>query len=85
MKLRKDDLIEVDWIDAHGDAAWKSEDDARKTPPEVYVRSVGYYLRSSPELIFMSQTISKERKGDRDQHVIPRGTIKKIKKLYRRK
>lgn len=85
VKLRKDELIEVEWIDAHGDTEWKSEEDARKTPPGVYVRSVGYYLRCSPDFIFMSQSISKAKKGDRDQHVIPRGTIKKITKLYRRK
>lgn len=85
LKLRKNDLIEIEWIDAYDNPAWLSEAEARKEPPEVHSKSVGYYLRRTKDLIFISASIGKTKKCDRDRRVIPRGTIKKITRLYRRK
>ena len=85
MNLHKNDLIEIEWVDAHDTSDWLTEEEAKKRPPEIDCKSVGYYLRRDKELIYISSSIGKMKKGERDRKVIPRGMIKRIRKLYRRK
>ena len=72
-KFRKNQRIEIDWIDTVQDPSWKSEEKARQRP-DCDCITIGYYLKHDKELLYVSQTISGKQ---RDITTIPIGCIKK--------
>lgn len=79
-KLKKEDIIEVHWLDITSTASWKTTDEA-----ECYIavtcHSIGYFLNEDDDVIRISAT--KNDEGERDVNVIVKGCIKSISKLKR--
>lgn len=79
-KLKREDIIEVNWIDITTTSSWKTLEEA-----ECYVatmsHSVGYFINEDDDVIRISGT--KNDEGDRDVNVIVKGCIKSISKLKR--
>ena len=81
MRYRKNQLLEVTWIDAETTSAWSEEDEAKK-PPSATFKTVGYYTAQDKDYLYLSWTIGVEKDNKtRSKDVIPRGCIKDIKKL----
>lgn len=79
-KLRKEDVIEVHWIDITTTASWKTIEEAENyIPTSCY--SVGYFLNEDKDVIRLSAT--KNDEGERDVNVIIKGCIQSIGKLKR--
>lgn len=79
-KLKRDDIIEVHWIDITATSSWKPTEEA-ETYIAVTCHSVGYFLNEDDDVIRISAT--KNDEGERDVNVIIRGCIKSISKLKR--
>ena len=79
-KLKKNQLILVDWIDAYHDTSWQEEGEARQRP-DIDCQTIGFYLKHDEELFWMSATMSAGKKAQRDSIVIPAGCLKKIRKV----
>lgn len=79
-KLKRDDILEVHWIDITYSTGWKTTEEA-----EVYIavgcHSIGYFLNEDDDVIRISAT--KNDEGERDVNVIVKGCIKSISKLKR--
>ncbi len=79
-KLKKEDIVEIHWIDITSTASWKTLEEA-----ECYIaitaHSVGYFINEDDDVIRISA--SKTDEGDRDVTVIVKGCIKSISKLKR--
>ena len=81
-KYKKNDKVEVWWLDAHFDASWLSADEASTIPDEVYCKSVGYFTKYTKDVIVLSTSIGEKKKStQRDRNVIPLGMVRKIHKL----
>lgn len=80
MKLKKNDLIEITWVDIVSDSAWLSEQKANEYPP-TQCKSAGYFLNRTKNVIRLSASIQCGKDNERDMTVIPNGVIKKIRKL----
>lgn len=79
-KLKKDQIIKAEWIDTMSDPAWLSEEDAGKRP-DTNCSSVGFYLKSDREFLYMSSSIMGDKDRKRDQTAIPIGCISRITKI----
>ena len=79
-KLRKEDVVEVHWVDITSTASWKTTEEA-ETYIAVGCHSVGYFLNEDNDVIRISAT--KNDEGERDVNVIVKGCIKSISKLKR--
>ena len=82
-KFKKEDLIEVEWIDAASlaiDWTRRAEFDWAKELNEVaYINSIGYLYDYNDKFVLLSQNISK----DTIAHIIaiPSGMVEKVRKL----
>ena len=79
-KLRRNDIVEIHWIDITITTSWKSTEEAENYIP-VGCQSVGYFLNEDDDVIRISA--SKNNEGERDVNVIIKGCIKSISKLKR--
>ena len=79
-KLKKNQPIYVEWIDAYADTSWQEEGEARQRP-DIDCQTLGFYLKHNEELLWLSATISGHKKIQRDSIIIPVGCLKKIKKI----
>ena len=79
-KLKKEDIIEVNWIDITATSSWKTLEEA-ETYLAVTAHSVGYFINEDDDVIRISGT--KDDEGNRDVNVIVKGCIKSISKLKR--
>lgn len=79
-KLRKEDVVEVNWIDITTTASWKTLEEA-ECYLAVTAHSVGYFINEDDDVIRISGT--KDDEGNRDVNVIVKGCIKSISKLKR--
>ena len=79
-KLKREDIIEVNWIDITATSSWKTLEEA-----ECYIavtaHSVGYFINEDEDVIRISGT--KDDEGSRDVNVIVKGCIKSVSKLKR--
>lgn len=81
MTRKLNDILEINWLDVVDDPQWRDPNDARQRPKEVDCLSVGYYLKETKDLIWISWTRGDQEDGVRTREVIPKGCIKKIRKL----
>jgi len=79
-KLKRENLIEVHWIDITSTTSWKTTEEA-ESYIAVGCQSVGYFLNEDDDVIRLSAT--KNDEGERDVNVIVKGCIKSICKLKR--
>ena len=80
MKLKLNQLIEVEWNDIITHSAWIPQDEAEKKPT-CKCKSAGYFLNQNDKIIRLSCTIQLGDKPERDLTVIPKGCITKISRL----
>ena len=80
-KYQLNQRLEVEFDDIHVDSSWLEYEDAMKVPTGTKCRCVGYYLTENDNFLIMSSMIDNRKKGNRDRHTIPKGTIRKIRKL----
>ena len=79
-KLKREDIIEVHWLDITSTTSWKTTDEA-ETYIAVGCHSIGYFLNEDDDVIRISDT--KNDEGERNVNVIIKGCIKSISKLKR--
>ena len=77
-KYKKNQRLEIDWIDVIQNSNWMTEAEASQRP-KCDCQTIGYYLKHDKELLYISSTISNF--NDRDKMTIPLGCIKKVKEL----
>jgi len=80
MKLRRGDVIRVNWIDAGGTGGWKDVNSF--LPPNII--SVGHYLKTDRTGIYFAEGFDKNDKDDTlvlKLSFVPKGCIKRISKL----
>jgi len=82
MKLKKDDIVEIQWLDIIASSAWHKEEQASRFNP-ADCKSLGYFLNEDKNCVRISSTVGMERSNgrERDIIVIPKGCIVKIRKL----
>lgn len=80
MRLKKNDLIEIEWVDIVADSAWLLEQKANEYPL-TQCKTAGYYLNETEDLIRLSATIQCGKDNERDICVIPQGVIRRIRKI----
>lgn len=73
--FRKNQIIEVRWVDIVDDSSWTSEDKMTERPQADCV-SVGYYHHKDAEFLYLSGTVTES--GERSKLSIPLGTISAI-------
>lgn len=78
--MKKNTLIEVDWIDIVSDSSWMSEQKAVNYPA-MQCKSVGYFVNEDKNVLRLSATIQLDKEPERDITVIPKGVVKKIRRL----
>ena len=78
--MKKNTLIEVEWDDIVSDSAWLTEQKAANEPL-AQCKSAGYFLNEIKGVLRLSSTIQYGKSTDRDIIVIPRGVIRKIRRL----
>lgn len=78
MKLRRNDKIEIIWIDTYQVSAWMPVEKAEMMKAPV-CRSLGYFTNHDDDVLRMSDTCAED--NDRNCTIIPWGSIKKITKL----
>lgn len=83
MKIKQDQIIEIDWVDSIHDSGWINKDDAKKNSSEKNIlhKTVGYFLQETKYSVsvFQSRGIGVENIDSTME--IPKVAIKKIKKL----
>ncbi len=80
MKLKPDQVIEVEWEDIFSTCSWHTKALASNFPiPKC--KCVGYFLNQDKKCLRLSHTIQVGRFSDRDVTAIPQGCITKIRKL----
>ena len=79
-KLKRDDLVEIHWIDITSTTSWKTTEEAENYIA-VGCQSVGYFLNEDDNIIRISAT--KNNENERDVNVIIKGCTKSISKLKR--
>ena len=80
--FKRNDRIEIDWLDIVDDPEWSDDTPDMKIPSEAYSRSIGYFYKQSHLAIWLSASINhRKKKGQRSTQFIPKGTIQKIRKL----
>ena len=77
-RLKYNEPVEVVWWDAMSDSGWRSEDAVKKDKP-VICHSVGYYTAHNNDSLILSSDYNDSK--DRSTTLIPRGMIKKVRKL----
>lgn len=78
--MKKNTLIEVEWLDIVADSAWLSEQKASEFPVTP-CKSVGYFLNKDKNVLRLSGTIQTGNSNERDINVIPIGVVKRIRRL----
>ena len=73
-KFKKDQRIEVFWLDADQNPKWQNEAQMNK-PPDSLCVTLGYFYKYDKDFIYLSHTMSGK---ERDRTTIPLGVIKKI-------
>ncbi|KKM27142.1 hypothetical protein LCGC14_1577700 [marine sediment metagenome] len=81
MKLKKNQLIEIRWLDITSDGSWLKPATVEKFPA-VDCLSVGYFLNQDKKVIRLSSMVN-SNDGERDVTAIPLGCVEKIIKLKR--
>ncbi len=79
-KLKKNQPLYVEWIDAYAESSWQDENEARQRP-DVDCQTLGFYLKHSEEFIWMGSTMSGFKKKQRNTEIVPIGCLTKIKKI----
>jgi len=77
-RLKYNAPIEVIWWDATSDSEWRGEDIVKKEKPAV-CHSVGYYTAHNNDSLIISPDYNDGK--DRSTTLIPRGMVKKVRKL----
>lgn len=80
MKLKLNQIIEVEWDDIVTHSAWVPQEEAKKKLT-CKCKSVGYFLNQDDKIMRFSCTIQLEDKPERDLTVIPKGCITHIRRL----
>ena len=76
-RYKRNQRIEVYWLDTIQDPKWQSEHEMEKEP-DALCATIGYYYKHDKQFLYLSHTISGK---DRDKTTIPLGTIKKVFKV----
>ena len=86
MAYKKNDRLEIDWLDVVDENSWMDSNMHTHTPPEAYCRSIGYFYKESDIGIWISPSINHlKQDGQRSEVFIPKGMIQKIKRLRLKK
>lgn len=80
MKLKLNQIIEVEWDDTYSTCNWHTNASASNFPT-VKCKSIGYFLGQNKKVLRLSHTIQTGDFTDRDVSAIPQGCITKIRKL----
>lgn len=83
MKMKPLPVVEVDWCDSTHGCGWRSEqatEEWRKDFPFV-IHSVGYLISNTKDEITLAQGFSTRSKNTHELFQIPRGCVKKVRKL----
>ena len=78
-RLKKNDPIEVIWLDVIQNPAWQEEADAARALPSL-CRSLGYYLNHTSKLLRISESLNRDL-TQRSVQTFPIGVVLKINKL----
>lgn len=78
--MKKNTLIEVEWVDIVSDSSWLSEQKAVDYPV-TQCKSVGYFINKTKSVLRLSAMIQLCKDPERDVTVIPLGVVKKIRRL----
>ena len=82
MPYKKNQRLEIEWLDVVDNSEWQSEEEACKVDSETYCKTIGYFLKETELFIWLSWSISaRKRKGERSTSMIPKGVITKIREL----
>lgn len=81
VNLKRGEIVEIVWEDAHGSAAWADIDE---TPPEVLVKSVGYFVKYYKDrgLVIAGGLPSNRESGQMvGPSFVPQGMVRSIRRL----
>jgi len=82
MIYKRNERLEIDWLDVVDDPAWTDDSKETKIPPEAYCRSIGYFYKEDDIGIWLSPSINhRKKRGQRSTTFIPKGMIQKIRRL----
>jgi len=79
-KGKKDEPLEILWMDSCSDDSWKSLEDHGT---DVLIKTVGYFLRESKKSVCVVQSLS-DLKHATASITIPRGCITSMKRFRRK-
>jgi len=77
MKLKKDDVVEIIWMDANSDADWQSEEELISL---ARVRTCGIFLKQDRKCLWVCGDIT-DGGSIGSQTVIPRSLVVSIKRM----
>lgn len=77
-RVKHNDIVEVIWWDANSSSEWRGEDIVKKEKPTICY-SVGYYTIHNNDSLIISPDYNDGK--DRSTILIPRGMIKRVRKL----
>ncbi len=77
-RLKYNEPVEIVWWDAFIDGGWRDEDVVKKAEP-VVCHSIGYYTTHNNDSLILSSDYNDDK--DRSTMLIPRGMVKKVRKL----
>ena len=80
-KLKKNQLIIIEFLDLEEDPDWMSEEKAKK-PPDCDGIGAGFYLCHDKNWLIVSSQILGREKPQRNKMSYPIGCIKRIKKVH---
>jgi len=86
MKFKKDDIIEIVWLDSfNSSSGWKNSDEIEKwinDRPFFTCKSIGYMIKETTDYVILGQTKDENSYGDvMGLTSITKGTIKSIRRL----
>jgi len=80
MKLKRGDVIRINWVDAGGTGGWKVVNEFK--PPKI--SSVGQYIKTDKSGVYFAEGIDK---NDEEQVLklsfIPHGCIQRLRRLVK--
>ncbi len=78
-RLKRNDPVEVLWVDILQDPSWQSSDVASESQPAL-CRSLGYYLNCERGCLRISESLNKDL-DQRSVQIFPLGVVLKVRKL----
>ena len=80
---KRGDILEIEWYDATTRPGWHSKEYWEKAAKSDLCKSTGYFFKSTKREISIALSTDPEENMSEssDMHSIPKGSIKKIRRL----